>query len=154
MTIPIALAALTGQWQGTNKLWLSPNEPARESASTAEVTLAAQGKFATIRYTWTDQGQPQGGLLVLEQETQNHLVKAVWIDSWHMGDGFMLCEGAFGPNGAVLLKGAYSAPPDPDWGWQIAVEPQAGDSFRIMMTNISPDGEKMLAVEAVYTRQL
>jgi hypothetical protein len=153
MTVPVVLTALTGNWRGTNRLWLSPEEPVRESESTAEITLAAQGKFAVIQYTWADEGQSQDGMLVLGQETQHKLVKAIWIDSWHMNDKFMLCEGAIEPNGTIWVKGSYAAPPDPDWGWQISIELQADDLFRFMMHNISPDNKKMLAVEVTYTRQ-
>ena len=35
MAIPTILANLTGRWQGPNRLWLDPNEPARESVATA-----------------------------------------------------------------------------------------------------------------------
>ncbi len=70
----------------------------------------------------------------------------------------MLCEGDIQPDGAARVKGSYAAPPGPDWGWRITIKPPinapgSGESFRMTMHNITPDGEEMLAVEAAYTRQ-
>jgi hypothetical protein len=165
---------LIGHWVGTNDLWLSPEEPCRKSPTEAVVALAAQGKFVTIQYTWADDGAPQDGLLMLGYERQLKTVRAVWIDSWHMGDKFMLCQGTDGataslPCGAegrsmgfqpmnchergILVKGSYSAPPGPDWGWQIGIEPEHDGKFRIVMHNVSPDGKAALAVEATYVRK-
>ena len=151
MTVPAALTSLVGKWQGTNQLWLNPNEPARESASTAAVKLAAQEKFLILEYTWTDNGRPQDGFLLLGQEQQK--VTAAWIDSWHMQDVMMLCEGVAEPDSTVWVQGSYAAPPGPDWGWRLSIQPMPNDQFRFVMYNISPDGEEMLAVEVVYSRQ-
>jgi hypothetical protein len=68
MSVPEGLEDLVGEWSGTNKLWLTPDEPVRESETTASVTLAAQGKFITIAYTWSFEGEPQDGLIVLGRE--------------------------------------------------------------------------------------
>jgi hypothetical protein len=83
MCIPATLRELIGEWAGVNRLWLSPKEPARHSETTASVALAAQGRFATIKYTWADEGQPQDGLLTLGADPQRKTLEAVWIDSWH-----------------------------------------------------------------------
>ena len=153
MGTPASLATLVGSWVGTNRLWLSPGEPVHESEATALVALAAHGYFVTIQYTWADEGEPQDGLLVLGYDTQLKAVTAVWIDSWHMRDKYMLCQGAGGAEGVVSVKGSYAAPPGPDWGWWIAFEPRERDAFRIVMHNVSPDGKAELAVEAAYARQ-
>ena len=34
MTVPNVLHPLVGNWTGLNRLWLSPDEPARESETT------------------------------------------------------------------------------------------------------------------------
>ena len=153
MAVPAQIAALIGTWRGTNHLWLSPGEPVRKSESRAEITTVAQEQFADIRYTWADKGKPQEGRLIIGQETEHEIVRAVWLDSWHMMDKFMICEGSIMAEGTVSVKGSYAAPPGPDWGWQIDIEPQENDSFRFAMHNISPEGEKMLAVEVIYSRQ-
>jgi hypothetical protein len=107
----------------------------------------------TIRYTWADQGEPQDGMLVLGDDTQNNILKAVWIDSWHMRDSFMVCEGATRAEGAAWVVGSYAVPPGPDWGWRIAIETKAVGVFRLVMHNISPEGVEELAVEATYMRK-
>jgi GrpB-like predicted nucleotidyltransferase (UPF0157 family) len=151
MSIPVSLVNLVGQWHGINQLWLTPDEPVRESKTTATVALIAQGKFLTFRYTWTEEHQPQDGLLVIGQEGNDNLIKAVWMDSWHMRDLSMLCQGSLDPQGCLSVQGTYAAPPGPDWGWRIILEPGEGNTLRLAMINIVPDGREALAVEAVYT---
>ena len=103
-----ALAALTdliGEWQGTNHLWLSPDEPVRKSESSAEIRTIAQEQFSEIRYSWADEGQSQEGCLILGQATAQKTVKALWFDTWHVRDQFMVCEGSVKDSGAVRVQG-------------------------------------------------
>ncbi len=151
MAAPTLLVARTGRWQGTNRLWLSPEDPVRESPSRAVVALLARGQFATIRYTWFEDDE-QEGMLVISQERGSDVTQAVWVDSWHMGSRFMPCEGVIEPSGAIRVKGFYPAPTGPDWGWIIAFEPLAGGGFRMVMYNVTPDGQEMLAVDTAYAR--
>lgn len=151
MAIPTALAALVGYWHGTNKVWLSPNDPVMESKTEVVIALTALGKFLTIQYTWSVDNEPQEGLLLIGQEAQDKVVRAAWVDSWHNGDVMMVCSGEAGPDGGVWVKGAYAAPPGPDWGWKITLEPRSGDAFRMVMDNIMPDGQEMLAVEVAIS---
>jgi hypothetical protein len=151
MAVPPAIAALNGRWQGSNRLWLyDPNEPASESAATAVFKPTGQGKIGTLEYTWAYDGEPQQGFLMFSQVGENVLV--AWVDSWHYHDGIMHMKGAVEASGELWVKGSYAAPPGPDWGWRLALHPDAADQFRLIMHNISPDGEEMLAVEAVFTR--
>ena len=62
------------------------------------------------------------------------------------------CQGGVDPTGVVAVKGSYAAPPGPDWGWEIIIEPDARGGFALSMYNIPPGGEPELAVEAKYTR--
>jgi hypothetical protein len=152
MTSLATLIRLIGQWAGSNRLhvvWLTP--PVQDSDTTASVSLAAQGQFLAISYTWAYEGKPQDGLLLIGSGEAANSVKAVWIDSWHMSDKFMLLEGTVEPSGSISMRGAYAAPPGPDWGWRIVIEP--GDAaFRMTMHNISPEGEEIPAVEATFAR--
>src|SRR5690606_27534363 len=56
MDVRADAALLVGEWSGHNKLWLGPDEPVRESSTSASVTAAAGGRFLVITYTWTDRG--------------------------------------------------------------------------------------------------
>ena len=144
---------LKGKWQGTKHLWLSPETSVRKSESTAQVRSTAQEQFTEILYTWADEGKPQEGRLILGQEPQQKVVKAVWFDTWHMREQFMICEGRIDDHGALSVQGTYAAPPGPDWRWQITIEPKDQNQFAFRMYNISPEGEKMLAVEIIYSRK-
>ncbi|MGD8276504.1 MAG: DUF1579 family protein [Gemmatimonadota bacterium] len=148
----IGLADLTGEWTGTNKLWLRPGDPVRESTTTASLSLVGQGQFAMLRYTWADEGKPQDGTLLIGTAAGS-AEDIVWLDSWHLRDMIMRLQRQ--PPGDALLDalGSYAAPPGPDWGWRIVLRPESRDAFRMLMYNITPDGEEMLAVEAAYTRR-
>jgi hypothetical protein len=111
----------------------------------------AQGKFFELHYTWADEGKPQDGVLLLGQSQEQ--LSAAWVDSWHMHDKMMHCTGTAQADGTVSVVGYYAAPPGPDWGWRITLQVQAADQFRLIMHNITPDGEEMLAVEAVFSRE-
>ena len=153
MSAPESLKNLVGSWSGKNRLWLSPKDPVRESDSTATVALITHGKFITIAYTWSYEGRQQDGLLLLGCEKNENVVNAVWIDSWHMSDKFMVCEGDTDHKGVISVKGSYSAPPGPDWGWRTVIDPKDGSSFQIIMDNVTPDGTEELAVEGTYRRR-
>ncbi len=150
MSTPDNLRALIGTWTGTNRLFL-PDAPTRESPSTASVALAAGGKFCTVAYTWVFDDEPQDGLLILGVEPEGSVVNAVFIDSWHMGDAFMIMRGQIEANNTIVVRGSYAVEASPDWGWRIGVEPRK-NALRVVMYNVSPDGDEWLGVEATYTR--
>ena len=146
------LLVFTGKWQGQNSLWLSPTEPAQESATTLSITPAVNGKFVEIKYSWAYEDKPQEGLLILGYETKRQLATAVWADSWHMGEILMECQGVIKDNGGADVRGHYQAPSGPDWGWRIVIDPEDENTLHLMMYNIWPDGKEELAVKAVYMK--
>ncbi|HYP27065.1 MAG TPA: DUF1579 family protein [Blastocatellia bacterium] len=153
MSVPESLNKLVGNWTGTSRLyrpWLPPETSESVSESTASVALAARGKFAAVEYTWAVDGEPQEGFLLLGCENGDDQVTSVWIDSWHMSDKSLACVGKADASGAVSVLGSYSAPPGPDWGWRTVISPEPDGSFAIIMYNISPEGEEMLAFENRY----
>lgn len=70
-----------------------------------------------------------------------------------MGDAIMRCTNEPGVGAIVDARGTYAAPPGPDWGWRIVIEPESRDGFRMLMFNITPNGEEALAVQATYSRR-
>ena len=143
---------IDGKWQGRNHLWLYPGDPVRESDTTAEIRTIANGHFTEMHYHWADDGKPQDGLMVLGQPNEDGDVEAFWLDSWHMQGSFMHCRGGVDSDGTVSVKGSYPAPPGPDWGWELSVGPEVDGTFLFRMYNITPEGEKALAVEVNYSR--
>jgi hypothetical protein len=153
MSAPVSLRKHLGTWTGLNRFWLEPGTQARESNSVATLGFAAREKFISFTYTWEDEGKPQEGLLLMSQDPKEATVKAVWIDSWHMSDLFMHCQGISDDNGIISILGSYAAPTGPDWGWRIVLDPGETDRLVFRMYNITPEGEEMIAVETIYVRQ-
>lgn len=150
MTTPASLNALTGSWEGENSLWLDPEATPDQSDATATVETAAQ-KFVTISYTWAFEGKTQEGMLLIGSD--DDVVQASWVDSFHMGNKIMTCDGSLLDDGGVSVTGSYTAPPGPDWGWRIEVHPLDADQFQLLMFNITPDGDESIAVEASFSRK-
>ena len=146
-----SLIAATGRWTGAYRLW-EPSASPRESRSAALIAPIIGDRFVRIDYRWTYDGDPQQGLLLVGCEGNARLVTAVWIDSWHMGDKFMICQGVVQKNGAIAVRGSYGVHSSPDWGWRTVIEAPDGCPLRMLMYNISPGGREDLAVEATFTR--
>ena len=89
---------------------------------------------------------------MLGSENSNEDVSCTWIDSWHMSDRSIVYTGKIDPAGVITLVGSYEAPPGPDWGWRTVIEPVSEDSFKILMYNVTPEGEEAIAVENWYSR--
>jgi hypothetical protein len=155
MSVPELLERLIGEWRGFNRLHTSwiPENPVRETTSKAMVELTARGRFLKIEYDWAFEEVPQEGLILIGDEKPSDSVKAFWIDSWHLSDKFMVSESDRKNNGAISLKGFYAVPDHPDWGWRTVIEPKSPDSFKIVMYNVSPEGEESLAVEMDFERR-
>ena len=145
-----SLAGLAGRWTGNNRVWL-PDEAPHESDATGVVTQVVGGKFVQLAYTWAFDGAAQEGILLVGHETTEQLASAVWLDSWHMGDKFMICRGQVEANGATILHGSYAVESGPEWGWRIVIEP-ARAAFRMAMYNVMPDGVEILGVEIAFTK--
>jgi hypothetical protein len=108
------LIGLTGRWRGTYRLIVEPGEPARESQSTAVVAPVAGDRFARIDYTWGDRDKPEDGSILFGRDRERGGVTALWVDSWHMRDKVMTCEGAASSGESLDVRGTYAAPPGPD----------------------------------------
>ncbi len=152
MAIPDSLRGLAGDWTATYRLYEAASVAAQEPASTVSVTPAAGGRFLRIDYTWTYQNKPQEGSLLIGCDGTGKPAHAVWIDSWHMSDAFMIIKGLITTAQALDVRGSYPAPPGPDWGWRTVIEPRGPNVFDMVMWNITPDGREEIAVEAEYSR--
>ncbi|MFO7654828.1 MAG: DUF1579 family protein [Candidatus Krumholzibacteriia bacterium] len=151
MSVPDPLGDLIGDWAGVSRLWMSPDHEAQESATEADVDIAADGRFFVLRYAWTQDDREQDGMLLLGFQ-KDGTGEAVWVDSWHMDDRMMHCKGEIRPDGTAAVTGSYAAPPGPDWGWRLEIQPDGSEGFTLMMFNIDPEGQESRAVEAIYAR--
>lgn len=154
MSVPENLEKLVGEWNGTNRLYLSwMAESPFDSESKALVDFSAKGFFLKIEYDWFYEEKLQEGLILIGKEKKSELVRSFWIDSWHLSDKFMVSEGKVKDDGAVSIKGYYAVSDHPDWGWRTVIESENENAFKVIMYNVSPEGEETLAVEAKYKRQ-
>lgn len=154
MSIPKTLANLIGEWSGANRLflfWIA--ESPFESESNALLAFSAQGRFLKLEYDWVYEGKPQEGLILIGKDRDSDLIKAFWIDSWHLNDKFMVSEGKAITENMISISGFYTVPDNPDWGWRTVIETKNENAFKIIMYNVSPEGEETLAVEADYERR-
>jgi hypothetical protein len=155
MSINEALMKLEGRWRGTNRLNLSwMPVPIKESPSTAVVTPRIAGQCLEIAYTWEYESTQREGLIIINAtpaSAESDAAHAVWTDSWHSANVIMMCAGTLDVNGRLNVKGSYSVPEHPDWGWRTEIIP-GDDSFRYLMFNVTPDGVEEWAVETEFKR--
>ena len=152
VSIDKKLESLVGVWKGTNRLYLSwTPKRLKESDSTATVHSKMNGQFLSVEYTWSFEGEPQEGILILGCDPKSDAVQAVWTDSWHSKDVLMLCNGTIDAGGDISVLGHYAVPENPEWGWRTEII-RTSDSFRYIMYNISPEGTEELAVETDFQR--
>lgn len=145
MRIVDRLAPVIGVWKGVNRLRLLPTDHYRDSDATATVSITAR-EYVTVAYTWSEGDEPQNGLLLVSSpDAESDRAEAVWVDSWHCAPAWLALSGAVGEDGVVRLLGSYAAPPGPDWGWEIHIDPGDGSGGRITMHNQVP-GEKSYQV--------
>ena len=152
MAIEKRFLDLAGEWQGTNRLHLSwMPDPLLESPSQAAIRSLAGGQCLEIVYSWMYEGKPHEGVMLLDGDPGSSAIRAVWTDSWHSANVLMVCEGEVRPDGSISVKGSYSVPDHPDWGWRTELFIDDGD-LNYVMYNISPDGVEELAVETRFSR--
>jgi hypothetical protein len=147
------LAAAAGSWRGNNVLQDPQFRTRDESVSEATVQPILGGRFVRMDYTWQYQGKPQEGSLLVGADRKTGVVTAYWIDTWHMSDAVMVCTGSISDGAGLSLRGSYAVPGHPDWGWRIELTPSSGDTLRMVMFNIWPEGTREeLAMETLYSR--
>ena len=142
--------ARAGNWNGVNRLWLGG--PADASPSTLTVSAVIGGQFVRIDQRWSYQGRPQEGSLLVGHQLKPATVSAHWADTFHTARGVMAFTGTAAGDGAIEVRGTYSAGSGLDWGWRIRLHGTGPDQLRVTMHNIHPDGEEDLAVDAEYAR--
>ncbi|MGA8346592.1 MAG: DUF1579 family protein [Isosphaeraceae bacterium] len=151
MNVLDVLIASAGQWAGKNRLMDPHTNSVDESPGTAIVTPGLGDRSVRIDYTWAYHGSPQEGSLLIGYDASRGLITSQWIDSWHMGDKAMACEGPVVAGEPISVRGSYAAPAGPDLGWRIIVAIK-DQRLQVAMHNITPDGREDLAVEAEYSR--
>jgi Protein of unknown function (DUF1579) len=151
MNIPENFKKLAGEWNGSNRLFMSADEPGTESISTASVGFEVNEKFLKINYDWVYEGKKQTGLMLFCFAKDSNIT-SVWVDSFHQSGAFMNCIGTL-ENDKISVKSNYTQPEYADWAWRTTVEPIGENSFNFTMYNVSPDGNEDIAVESKFERR-
>lgn len=146
------LVRLAGtRWVGRSSLWFEPDTPAFESSTTAILSAVAAGKVVTFDYTWSHEGTPHDGRILISATAERTLM--AWCDSFHMDAGLLQLSGP--PATEVFAAtGTYSEPGGEPWGWRIEVEPRSPQALVMRMFNILPasmGGIEALAVLSEFT---
>lgn len=155
MAIPKSCDGLIGHWQGSNHLWLAPDQPSRISAISAVVTRVVNDRFLCVSYQWREADKPEEGMLLVGRHEQNDgdapraIVEMSWVDSWHNGNRFMHCRGENNHDTQVSAVATYAE----TWRWRLTLVPLAANRWQWLMHNITPAGEEHLAVRADFTRR-
>ena len=140
------ITALVGEWNGTYRLWLEPDELRTEGPTRCIGRSLLAGRFVALDYDWVDGHDPQLGSMLLGCSDEGRWEMA-WVDSWHTGTSMMFCVG--GPDADVL--GAYGRS-DERWGWRTRFDLVSRDELVITAWNITPAGDETKATEARYQR--
>jgi hypothetical protein len=146
------LSALAGTWHARNHLWFRPDESGHESDTTLVVTPAVRELITSLRYTWSHDGTPHEGVLLVRDASPNGPPAMVWADSFHTSGTFMSLGPGTRSDTSIAATGSYAAPPGPDWGWRIELHVTDPGELLVRHYNILPDGFEALAIEARYTR--
>jgi hypothetical protein len=146
------LIASAGPWQGRSTLQDPGRVEPETTPSTLTITPVLDGRFVRMDYTWSYRGTPQSGSLLVGHQKNAGALSVHWVDTWHNSDSVMALSGRSESASFLTVGGTYPAPPGPDWGWRIDLLPEQDGRVRIVMHNVSPEGQAYLAVEADYTR--
>jgi len=132
-----------------HRVWMEPDLQISRSDSGMKLHADPRSAFLKIDYTWSIDGEAQEGSLLVCQADEGDAVEIAWVDSWHQSGGVMKLQGNASETG-VHTKGAWEAG-DQIWGWTVDIGAE-GDSLKLTMDNITPDGEVSWAVRSEYRR--
>ncbi|HKQ80069.1 MAG TPA: DUF1579 family protein [Blastocatellia bacterium] len=142
---------LMGDWDGANLLQ-SPNLADSLSTSHLCVKPVVKRKFLIFTYTWSHDGSPQEGFILLGYNKEQGIATAAWADSWHMSAMILPCQGAIDQHGVITLNGSYKAPTGRYRDWRITIRTDSVRELHITIRNLTPEGAEELAVRANYRR--
>jgi hypothetical protein len=152
MTLAELKEQLTGDWAGTKLLRLEPGVPDRITPSNLTVSTVAGGRFLSLAYTWSFDGKPQEGFMMVGYDKNDGLTTIGWGDSFHQNSKVMLSEGVIHPDGEIDVKGYYGMPGQTPWGWRTTIK-ATPTGLLLEMYNCEPDAAEELAVRGDYTRR-
>ncbi|MBL8514647.1 MAG: DUF1579 family protein [Betaproteobacteria bacterium] len=150
MALPKPFSELSGEWKGIKRLFpQGAGGPEIDCGMRLTIAAAARGCFDEFAYTWSFEGTPCEGVLLLGFDDLAKFATAAWIDSWHQSARVMHLSGTRANDRTMSVLGSHAAPPGPDWGWRIEIgvpKIENPDLLSIKMFNIAPEGQEAIAV--------
>ena len=148
------LSSLIGAWEGVTKTWFEPGDPVDESPVSGVFKPLFDGRFVMHEYQGTFQGKPFEGIAIYGYFLMTGKFQSVWMDTFHMGTGFMLSEGeANDPSVRITGNFQASAEDSARWSWRTEIEWEGENDLIITAYNITPAGEETKALETRYHRK-
>jgi hypothetical protein len=149
------LAHLEGSWEGTAKTFLDPAQPPEVEAWRGTMALVLGGRFLRFEYASRAMGKPIAGEMIVAYESGDRRWRTAWIDSFHTSPAILASEGEPGQSAAIRVRGSYFAGEGhPHWGWITEIDDARASegALRIVMKNVTPDGEEMPGLEIELAR--
>ena len=152
MTLAELKDQFIGEWEGTNLLRFEQDAPDRVTPSDLRVASVVGNKFLSFAYTWSFNGAPHEGLMILGYDNDQQQATASWVDTWHQSTKALMSEGVIHDKGEVDVKGYYGTPGEPLWGWRTTIK-STEKGLLLEMFNCTPEGDEELAVRGDYSRK-
>lgn len=146
------LARMAGDWEGTFRLWFTPDELACEAPQRGRIRSVLGGRFLLHEYESRFNDEPIEGIALYGFHLDDNEWQAAWGETFGTGTQLMLCSGP-GDDPRLDVLGSYGdGQGGPRWGWRTRLEQPDDDTLLVRMFNLSPDGQEYLAVETRYAR--
>lgn len=132
-----AMSKMAGEWNYTNKLWMTHGAEPMLSTGTAKIEMLMGGRYMQMRVSGTIMGMPFEGQAIngYDNSTQKYLTS--WIDN--MGTGMMNLEGSYD---AATKSITYTG---------TMVDPVSGKSIAVKEI-IRMDSDKQFTMEMYDTK--
>lgn len=147
------LARMAGEWEGTFRLWFAADQLACESPQRGSIRSILGGRFLLHEYESSFDGEPIDGVAIYGYHLDEGVCESAWVESFGTGTSIMFSTGTAGEPRLSVLGSYGDGQGGPRWGWRTELEQPDADTLVITMTNITPEGEAVKAVETRYARR-
>ncbi len=146
------LQQFAGNWKGTSKVWLEPDQLSDESPIEGTIEPILQGRFLLHRYKTSFKDREIEGIYLIGFDLLSNQFQVAWADSFHMSTAIMFCKGNANDHDFEVL-GSFPDQQEPpqQWGWRTDMHFE-GDELLIIAYIITPTGQSAKATEIRYRK--
>lgn len=148
------LAAHTGTWSGTVKLWQAPGAPPEISQASSQRTLGLGGRVLIDHWTGSMMGMPFEGMGMTGYDNAAKRWWSTWSDNF--GTGVMISYGncAEDPTQGCTYSATFFDPTTGQEGKSRSVVSwPTPDQEKMEMFMVGPDGKEFKSMEILVRRQ-